>query len=98
MLLALVVTGEMSDELSDGVESMSNESTSKGDTGNEENQATVSEDNIGGTDAFAQRSFYDDLDLFEIRDDDIKDIGIVSKNKLIQGALEGFISIKRARN
>ena len=51
----------------------------------------------GGADPFDATNFYDDIDKFEIGENDIGEIGLISDNKLIQGALEGFISIKRAR-
>ena len=44
----------------------------------------MSEENNMGARAIAdQGNFYDDLDQFELKDDDVKDIGVISKNSLI---------------
>ena len=85
--MALMGDKDVSDEeISDGVDSLSNDSEEKDEnTTNEGNQTTVSEDNhkMGVSTVASQRDCFDDLDQFEIKDDDIKDIGVISKNSLI---------------
>ena len=85
---------------SDRADTLSNDSIQIEEAHNEEHATVETEENPNGSkdsDAIVQSSFYDEIDQFDINDSDIGDIGVVSKNKIIQGAIDGFISIKMAR-
>ena len=45
-----------------------------------------------------QNSFFEDIDQFEIKDSELEELDFVSKKKIIKSALDGLISIKRARS
>lgn len=82
---------EYSEELSD------DDTTTKESQPAEENQGVKQTKIQEDSDHTPTPSFFEDLDQFEVGDDDIGEIGVISTNKLIQSALEGFISVKKAR-
>ena len=100
MIFALMGDKDSSDhELSDGVDDSEDETDTKGETSTQEN--LTSDDNkpkvqVHDVDE-QQTSFFEQIDEFEIRDADIKDINVIPKNRLISSALDGLVSINNAR-
>lgn len=94
--MALIGDKEMSDleEMTESDEdATTKESNPDIDTIIDSKQPVVLED----SDHTPTPSFFEEIDDFEIDDDLIGDIGVVDTNSLIQSALEGFISVKKAR-
>ena len=95
--MSLIGDKEMSDpeslSLSDGEEDTTSKESEPGaiSTGSDTQQT------CNDSDQTPTPNFFEDIDNFEVGDADIGDIGVISTNNVIQGALEGFFSIKKSR-
>ena len=78
------------------IESESSDSSSHGQRVSNHTAVTEDAEKLVGTEDVVQHSFYEDIDQFDFKDVEIGDIGAISKSKLVQGALDGFISVKEA--
>ena len=98
MFMALMGDKDMSDPESlidtDEDETTSKDSNNKTDALSSRSTNSLHNDAVDRT---PTPSFFEDIDQFEVNDDDIGEIGVISTNQMIKSALEGFISIKKAK-
>ena len=82
----------------DELEKQQNETTNSDsiiDPEKEKNLLSEKKENLAEV---QQNSFFEDIDQFEIKDSELEELDFVSKKKIIKSALDGLISIKKARS